>query len=254
MKIVGVCSPKGGVGKTTTALNLGAALNKFFNKKVVVIDCNFTTSHLGIYVGITSPTFTLLDVLKGHDFERAIYKNIGGVDVVPGSLAIEELTQIDLDEALLKQKIVDELQTYDYVILDSAPGLGREFLITAKTSDEIVFVATPVIADVVDILKAKVILEKLNKEMKGILLNRIRKKRYEIKKEEIQQAIGLEVLGEIPEDKKFWKSLEMKTTVVQAFPNSTISKKYFKAASKILGIYYPEKQSLWGKLVKFFKK
>ena len=53
VRVINICSGKGGVGKTTVAANLGAALQKF-GRKVAVIDCNLTTAHLGLYLGIYS--------------------------------------------------------------------------------------------------------------------------------------------------------------------------------------------------------
>ncbi|MFN6992432.1 MAG: AAA family ATPase, partial [Fervidobacterium sp.] len=64
-RVIGVLSGKGGVGKTTIVANLSAALTFKFNKKVTVIDCNLTTSHLGMHFGIFHYPKTFNDFLKG---------------------------------------------------------------------------------------------------------------------------------------------------------------------------------------------
>jgi len=62
-KIIGVISLKGGVGKTTTVANLGASLAKDFNKKVLVVDANFSAPNLGLHLGLVDPKTTIHDVL-----------------------------------------------------------------------------------------------------------------------------------------------------------------------------------------------
>ncbi|NIO44787.1 MAG: P-loop NTPase, partial [Candidatus Aenigmarchaeota archaeon] len=65
VRIIGIVSGKGGVGKTVVASNLGVALQKFY-KKTAVIDFNLTTSHLSLYFGIHSHPITLNHVLRNE--------------------------------------------------------------------------------------------------------------------------------------------------------------------------------------------
>ena len=53
-RIIGIVSGKGGVGKTTLGINLGAALAHHLKKNVTIVDCNVTTSHLGLYLACTT--------------------------------------------------------------------------------------------------------------------------------------------------------------------------------------------------------
>ena len=62
-RIIGVVSGKGGVGKTTLVANLGAALASLYKKDVIVVDCNVTTSHLGLYLGMYYYPISLNKVL-----------------------------------------------------------------------------------------------------------------------------------------------------------------------------------------------
>ena len=63
VRIINICSGKGGVGKTVVTLNLGVSLQKF-GKKVAVIDCNLTTAHLGLSLGIYSFPTTFNNFLR----------------------------------------------------------------------------------------------------------------------------------------------------------------------------------------------
>jgi len=58
-RLIGVISAKGGVGKTTVVSNLSVALAKVFHKRVTVVDCNITTSHLSLHFGAYSHPITL---------------------------------------------------------------------------------------------------------------------------------------------------------------------------------------------------
>ena len=85
-RVIGILSGKGGVGKTTLTGNLAVELAKL-GKEVYAIDCNISTSHLGMYFGFYDYDITLNDVLRGsHEIEDSIYEHKSGVKIVPGSL------------------------------------------------------------------------------------------------------------------------------------------------------------------------
>ena len=63
-KVFGIIALKGGVGKTTVVANLGAALAQEFHKRVLLVDANFTTPHLGLHVGMVRPSHTLHNVIN----------------------------------------------------------------------------------------------------------------------------------------------------------------------------------------------
>ena len=86
-KIIVITSGKGGVGKTTTAINLGAAMN-YFGKDVLVIDGNLTTPNVGIHLGSPEVPINLNHILSGKaDVFEGVYEHESGLKIIPSSLS-----------------------------------------------------------------------------------------------------------------------------------------------------------------------
>ena len=253
VRIISICSGKGGVGKTTLVANLGLALQNF-GKRVAVVDCNLTTSHLGLLFGLYNFPITLNDFLKNEvKLEDAIYTHPSGLKVVPASLELKDLVNIEIEN--FKNKLKEVFHDFDVVLLDSAPGFGREALIALQAADEVLLVANPFISSLVDVVKCKQLINSLeNKPIAiGIVLNRIKKKFYEISAEEVREFCELPVIGVVPEDEKILESSNKKSLVLLSNKNSPSSKAFIEIAAKLVGVEY-RKESFFERLKKIFSK
>lgn len=129
-KIIAVANQKGGVGKTTTTVNLAASLG-VLEKKVLLIDADpqaNASSGLGVNVEeVTHGTYQLLEHAISAQ-EAIVETNSPNVDLIPAHIdlvAIEiELVDKQDREYMLKRALADVVDNYDYILIDCAPSLG----------------------------------------------------------------------------------------------------------------------------------
>ena len=238
MKLITITSGKGGVGKTTTAINLGAALN-FFGKDVIIVDANLTTPNVGLHLGAPIVPINLNHVLLGKaKVTDAIYEHDSGTKIMPSSLSVKELKR--LNHKKLKDVSKKLKKMADYVIFDSAAGLGDEATAAMEAADELILVTNPDIAAVTDALKAIKLAEELNKDVKGIIVTRVSGGRNEMSIANIKDMLDTNILGIIPEDKNVKAAMRSKDALLHNFPYSKASKAYKQVAARIADIEYKE--------------
>ena len=143
-KIIAIANQKGGVGKTTTTVNLAAALG-VLEKKILLIDADpqaNASSGLGIDVeGVELGTYRVLE--HSINIKETIEKtNSPNVDIVPAHIdlvAIEiELVDRDDREYMLKQAVQEVKDDYDYILIDCAPSLGLITLNALTAADSVI--------------------------------------------------------------------------------------------------------------------
>jgi len=246
-KIIAITSGKGGVGKTTTAINLGAALNSF-GKEVIIVDANLTTPNVGLHLGAPIVPVSLNHVLSGKaKLADAIYEHESGTKIIPSSLSVKELRRIN--HSKLKDVVKKLRRSADYIILDSAAGLGEEALSAMESSDELIIVTNPEIPAVTDALKTYKVTEELGKDVRGVIVSRVRGLKSEMPVANIRDMLELPIIGVIPEDKNMQPALVMKNAIVHTHPRSKAARAYKQVAAKIIGLNsYKDESTLMEKL------
>ena len=143
-KIIAIANQKGGVGKTTTTVNLAASLG-VLEKKVLLIDADpqaNASSSLGVIVEeVEKGSYQLLEHTVSAK-EAVVPTNSPNVDIIPAHIdlvAIEiELVDVNQREYKLKEALVDIKNEYDYILIDCAPSLGLITLNALVAADSVI--------------------------------------------------------------------------------------------------------------------
>lgn len=123
----------------------------------------------------------------------------------------------------------------DFIIIDSAAGLGSEALMPFQIADELFIVTNPETHAITDALKTIKIAERMNKKI-SIILNRIRKDKRELSVKEIKILLEKPLIAKIPEDDAVRESLMLRDAVIHTHPESKSARAYERLAEKIIGM------------------
>ncbi len=137
-KIIAIAMHKGGVGKTTSAVNIssGLAINK---KRTLLIDLD-PQSNASVSFNIANPDRDIYGALK-NKYDLPIIKIKDNLDIVPASLdlsaaEVELITEVGR-EVLLKRKLEKIYNNYDYILIDCPPSLGLLTLNALVAADSV---------------------------------------------------------------------------------------------------------------------
>lgn len=129
-KIIALANQKGGVGKTTTSMNLAASLATL-EKRVLLIDADSqANASSGLGVDLSKVDCSIYDcVVNGADVRQAIYTtDIERLDVIPSNInlvgAEVEMLNLPAREHIIKNLLAPLLDDYDYILIDCSPSLG----------------------------------------------------------------------------------------------------------------------------------
>jgi septum site-determining protein MinD len=230
-KLIVISSGKGGVGKTTTSVNLASALAKQ-GKNVILVDGNLTTPNVGLHLGLTKFPISLNDVIKGEaGLTDAIYLHPLGFKLVPGSLSIRSFSEINSRKL---KKIFDDLKEMcDYVIVDSAAGLGNESISVLKNADEIIVVTNPELPAVTDAFKIVTLAKEIGIPVKGVVLNKVRKDNFDLGFRAIEGLLETPITSVIEDDKHMRMALYKKKPIIHVKPKSKTAQQYHHLARRV---------------------
>tara|TARA_Y100000310_G_scaffold322396_1_gene381429 strand:- start:2657 stop:3409 length:753 start_codon:yes stop_codon:yes gene_type:complete len=245
-KFIVITSGKGGVGKTTTAVNLATAMNAL-DEDVTLVDVNLTTPNVGLHLGAPVVPVTLNHVLSGKaELVDSIYEHESGTKIVPASLSIKELKQLNDRDLITTAKDLRHIS--DTVLFDCAAGLGSEATTSLSIADEVVIVTNPEMPAVTDALKTAKLAEEMGKDVRGIIVTKVEGNKFEMSLDSISEMLELPILGVVPRDDKIKEALSLRNAVLLTHPNSKSAKSYMEIASKLLGKEVPKKKGFFSRL------
>lgn len=139
-KVISLSNHKGGVGKTTSSINIGAGLNKL-GKKILLIDLD-PQANLSQSLGLIDQERNIYGALRG-EYKLQPIEIVKGLEVIPSNIDLSgaEVELSDKTEAkfILKELIEPLRASYDYIIIDTPPSLGL-LTISAFTASDDVFI------------------------------------------------------------------------------------------------------------------
>jgi chromosome partitioning protein len=137
-KVISISNHKGGVGKTTSAINIGAGLNRL-GKKILLIDLD-PQANLTQSLGLINQERNIYGALRG-EYKLQPIEILKGLDVIPSTLDLSgaevELSSEPGREYILKELIQPLRASYDFIIIDSPPSLGLLTINSFTASDEV---------------------------------------------------------------------------------------------------------------------
>jgi chromosome partitioning protein len=142
MPILGVINQKGGVGKTTTAINLAAAL-AMLDRRILLVDLD-PQANASSGLGVVEPSTTIYDVLVGKASARQVTtdSSIRNLKLLPASAdlagAAVELDATTDNMKLLSKALLAVRPNYDFVIVDSPPSVGALTLNSLAAADMLI--------------------------------------------------------------------------------------------------------------------
>ena len=170
-KVISIANHKGGVGKTTSAINIGAGLNKL-GKKILLIDLD-PQANLSQSLGIADQERTIYGALRG-EYKITPLQITKGLDIVPSTLDLSgaevELSGEAGREYILKELLEPLRSSYDYIIIDSPPSLGLLTINALTASNEVIiplqaqYLALRGLSKLLEVVEK--ITKRLNKELK----------------------------------------------------------------------------------------
>lgn len=237
-RIVTVFGAKGGIGKTTIAVNAGVALAQM-GKKVAMIDANLQFGDVNVFFDVDSKD-TISDLSQGRDtgdidaIKKLMVLHYSGVSILCAPKSPEYAEYISVKNM---ETIINTMRPYyDYIIIDTTPAFSDVNMIAIENSNLILLISEPDISTLRNTKVSLTILESLQqREKTEIVINRADKGTISIK--DIQKVLNVQVKHKIPQDLKVGIACHNKgVPIVIDSPRTPIAQELRKLGKAIVGM------------------
>jgi flagellar biosynthesis protein FlhG len=228
-KTVSITSGKGGVGKTTTVSNIAYHLSRE-GKRVLILDGDLGMANVDIMFGKRAQ-WSIHDVLSGEKHLQEIICPLReGIDLIPGGSGVYGLHQMSIQHRYsLLQQVSDLEVAYDYMLIDTAPGIDENVLHLNSAAQRIVILVTPDPSSLTDAYALiKVLNQKRGETKFSIVANqvgteteglRLYKRLCDVADQFL--CVSLDYLGDIRADLNLRQATRSQQLVSEVAPNSS---------------------------------
>ncbi len=256
-EVIVVTSGKGGVGKTTTAANIGTGLAAL-DKKVVMVDTDIGLRNLDVVLGLENRiVYNLVDVIEGNcRLKQALIrdKHNPNLCLLP-SAQTRDKTAVSPEQ--MKKLCEDLKEEFDYVILDCPAGIEQGFKNAIAGATRAIVVTTPEVSAIRDADRIIGLLEAAELHNIYLIINRLRmdmiRRGDMMSVEDVVDILAVDLLGAIPDDEQVVISTNQGEPL--AGSESLAGKAYQNICRRIMGEEIPlldltPKKSVWKRLFK----
>lgn len=248
VQVIAVTSGKGGVGKTTTSVNLAVAM-ALDGRRVMLLDGDLGLANVDVMLGL-QPTFNLSHVIAGEcTLEETLIEGPAGIAVIPASSGKRSMAELSPSEnAGLVRAFSDLQRPLDTLIVDTAAGIADSVITFSQASQEIVVVVTN---DPQSLTDAYALIKVLNRDH-GIKRIQVlaNQAHTPVEAAEIFENLRrvserfLDVtlcnFGAIPHDEWLKRSVRRQRAVVEIYPSAPSAQAYRALARKAAAWTLPE--------------
>ena len=243
-RVITITSGKGGVGKTTTTANLGAAL-ALVGKKTVVIDGDIGLRNLDIVMGLENRiVYDVVDYIEGRcKLRQALIRDKRASELY--LLPTAQTRDKSAVSTQQMQQVCDELKLeFDIILIDSPAGIEQGFKNALAPADQVLVVINPEVSSVRDADRVIGIVESQGKGPAQLIINRLvpaRVRRQEmLSADDIVEILSTEIIGIVPEDETIL-SASNRGQPVAFNSKSPASEAYREIARRLTGENIPLK-------------
>jgi septum site-determining protein MinD len=254
-----VTSGKGGVGKTTTTANLGAALAQR-GERVVLVDADIGLRNLDLVLGVEKRiVFDLVEVVEGRcELRQALIKDkrFESLAMLPAAQTRDKGAVSELQMT----NVIDQLaETCDYILIDCPAGIEHGFRTAIAGAHEAIVVTTPEVSAIRDADRVIGKLKERGLPMR-LVVNRVRPEMVKagdmMSVDDVCEILSAELLGIVPDDEEIIDTTNRGEPIVLD-PSSRLGAVYDKIARRLAGEIVPftqfEAPGFFGRLKTFWK-
>ena len=262
-EVIVVTSGKGGVGKTTSAANIGTAL-VMMGKKVVLVDTDIGLRNLDVVMGLENRiVYDIVDVVEGKcKLRQALIKDKRFTDLflLP---AAQTRDKSAVNEEQMRELTTNLKEKFDYILIDCPAGIEQGFKNAISGANRALVVTNAEISSIRDADRIIGLLEASEIKNPELIINRLRpemvKKGEMMDVEDILDLLSIDLIGVVPEDEKIITQTNKGEPAVSN-KKAPSGKAYMEIARRILGenveITIPGRkpEGIFGRIKEVFKK